>query len=108
VYATSSTSGTAVISNDSTGQQVSQDLTSDSALCQQDVEWIVEDFASGGLVPFANFGTVEFTGTVATLYNGETIGAANAAVFDIVGSNGQVITQTQLADGSVTVQYTGQ
>jgi hypothetical protein len=102
VYATSSTSGTAVISNDSTGQQVSQDLTSDSALCQQDVEWIVEDFASGGLVPFANFGTV------ATLYNGETIGAANAAVFDIVGSNGQVITQTQLADGSVTVQYTGQ
>jgi hypothetical protein len=91
-------------------KQVSQDLSSDSALCQEDVEWIVEDFSSGGLVPFANFGTVEFTNTVATLYNGNNyfgIGAANAAVFDIVDQSGNVLTSTQLADGSVTVSYIG-
>jgi hypothetical protein len=90
--------------------QVSQYLTSDSALCQEDVEWIVEDFSSGGLVPFANFGTVGFTDTVASLYDGSNsfgIGAANAAVFDIVDQNGNILTSTQLADGSVTVSYIG-
>jgi hypothetical protein len=44
VTASSKTSGTAVIKNNSNGQSVSKSLTSSSALCQQDVEWIVEDF----------------------------------------------------------------
>jgi hypothetical protein len=74
-------------------------------LCEQDVEWIVEDFSSGGLVPFANFGTVTFMHTVATLQSGATIGAGNAATIDIVNSAGQVITSTSVADGSVTVRY---
>jgi hypothetical protein len=121
VTASSKTSGTAVIKNNSNGQSVSKSLTSSSALCQQDVEWIVEDFSSSlsiivesytlnspildGLVPFANFGTVTFTHTVGTLTNGATIGAGNAGTIDIVNSAGQVITSTTVADGSVTIKY---
>ena len=61
VTASSTTSGTAVITNYSKGKTVTKQITSRSALCEQDAEWIVEDFSSGGLVPFANFGKVTFT-----------------------------------------------
>lgn len=45
VTATSSTGGTAVIENQTTGNTVTQDFSneSDGALCQTNAEWIVED-----------------------------------------------------------------
>lgn len=37
---------------------------SGTSLSANTVEWIVEDFSSGGLVPFANFGEVTFTNCI--------------------------------------------
>lgn len=47
VHAYNLTSGTVTLENLSTGQTVTQDLTSDVPLCGSDAEWILEDFISG-------------------------------------------------------------
>jgi len=68
VTATSATSGVAIIQNLSTGKSITQKFTGQAALCQNSAEWIVENF--GSLVeqyPFANFTTVAFTNTTATV-----------------------------------------
>ncbi|KAF7970859.1 hypothetical protein HWV62_22756 [Athelia sp. TMB] len=104
VTATSTTSGTAVIQNESTGATVTQDLTSSSALCQQNAEWIVEDYEeNGGLVPFANFGTVEFTGASASTTSG-AIGPGSATLIDI-DQNNAILTSSSVGDSTVTVTY---
>lgn len=106
VTASSTTSGSAVITNESNGQQVSQDITSSSALCEQNAEWIVEDFEEdGGLVPFANFGTVTFSNAAATLVSGGSIDPSGADTIDIE-QNGEVLTSVTTGS-SVTVTYTG-
>jgi hypothetical protein len=74
------------------------------ALCQEDVEWIVEDYSSNGLVPFANFGTVSFTNAGASLSNGQGIGSGNADTIDLV-ANGQAVTQTTVSNAAITVKY---
>lgn len=66
VYAATSKSGSATIENISTGQLVSTELSSTYALGGLNAEWIVEDFSSGGLVPFA--GTVLFFKPLWILY----------------------------------------
>lgn len=68
VTATTTTAGTAVVKNVTKGTSVTHTFTSQSAALQElNAEWIVEDFESGGaLVPFADFGTVTFTGATAT------------------------------------------
>ncbi|KAG6828953.1 hypothetical protein H0H87_012983 [Tephrocybe sp. NHM501043] len=105
VTATSTKSGSAVITNKTTGKSVSKSLTSTAALCQQNAEWIVEDFESGGsLVPLANFGTVEFTGAVATTSTGTTVGPRGATVFDIQ-QNGKVLTSVSTSSSGVTVSH---
>ncbi|EIW81321.1 hypothetical protein CONPUDRAFT_165495 [Coniophora puteana RWD-64-598 SS2] len=104
VTATSTTSGTAVIENTTQNQQVTQDLTSSSALCEQDAEWIVEDFEeNGGLVPFADFGTVTFSQASATSSSG-SVSPSGATVYDIQ-QNGQQLTQTTIDGSDVTIQY---
>ena len=104
VTATSTTAGTAVIENTTTGQKVTQDLTSSSALCEQNAEWIVEDFEeNGGLVPFANFGTVTFSSASATTTSG-AVGPGSATVIEIQQNN-QVLTDVSVDDSSVTVKY---
>ncbi|KAJ7039098.1 aspergillopepsin [Mycena alexandri] len=83
----SATSGSVTIENVSTGVTVSKALTSSARLCQENAEWIVEDFEEGNsLVPFADFGTVTFTNAVATL-------------------NSKVLTSVSTSSSSVTVQY---
>ena len=71
----------------------------------QNAEWIVEDFSSGGgLVPFANFGQVTFTGCSAQA-GGDTVGTGGATILDIT-QNGAVLTSVSIPDGStVQVQY---
>ncbi len=107
VAASSKTAGKAWIRNHRTGKVVSHSFSGQPALCQYDAEWIVEDFSSGGLVPFANFGKVEFTGATATTLKGNGVGPKNAKQMDIVKSN-KVITKVATGDNSVTVTYTGQ
>jgi hypothetical protein len=95
-----------VITNESNGQQVSQDITSSSALCEENAEWIVEDFEEGGgLVPFANFGTVTFTNAAATLVSGGTVDPSGADTIEIVQNN-DVVTDVSVGS-EVTVTYTG-
>jgi hypothetical protein len=77
----------------------SQPIPGDSA------EWIVEDFESGGSeVPFANFGTVTFTGCSAII-NGvtQTPGGDNAVNIELV-ENSQ-LTTTTISGSTVTVVY---
>ncbi|EKM56252.1 uncharacterized protein PHACADRAFT_253281 [Phanerochaete carnosa HHB-10118-sp] len=105
VTASSTTSGTAVITNNSKGKTVTQKITSGSALCEQDAEWIVEDFEEGdSLVPLANFGTVTFTGASAKTGSG-SVGPSGANTIDIQQGN-SVLTSVSTSGSSVTVSYT--
>lgn len=104
VTASSTTSGTAVIENKSTGQRVTQDLNSTSALCEENAEWIVEDFdEEGGQVPFANFGTVTFTNASATTSSG-VVGPGPATIIDIQQHN-RVLTDVNVDNNDVTIKY---
>ena len=106
VTASSTTSGTAVIENVSTGQTVTKSLSSSSALCEENAEWIVEDFEeNGSLVPFANFGTVTFSNAVATTSSGSTVGPSGSTIIDIEQNN-QVLTSVSTSSSSVTISYT--
>ncbi|EIW52514.1 aspergillopepsin [Trametes versicolor FP-101664 SS1] len=102
VTATSRTGGTATIVNHSTGQTVSHTFSGQPALCEQDAEWIVEDFEEGNsLVPLANWGTVTFTGATA---NGA---APSGATIINMEQNGRVLTSASTSGSTVTVAYTG-
>jgi len=104
VTASSTTSGTAVIENVSTGQTVSKSITSSSALCEENAEWIVEDYEeNGSLVPLANFGTVTFTSASASTTSG-SVGPSGATLIDIEQNN-NVLTSASTSSGSVTVEY---
>ncbi|GJE98817.1 peptidase A4 family-domain-containing protein [Phanerochaete sordida] len=104
VTASSTTKGTAVITNNSNGKSVSKSISSSSALCEQDAEWIVEDFEEGNsLVPFANFGTVTFTGASAKTAS-SSVGPSSANIIDIQ-QNGKTLTSVSTSGSSVTVSY---
>ncbi|KAJ4417490.1 hypothetical protein N0V82_006154 [Gnomoniopsis sp. IMI 355080] len=105
VTATSTTAGTATVQNVSKGTTVTHTFTSQSkALQELNAEWIVEDFSSGNsLVPFADFGTVTFTGASATTGSG-TVTPAGATIIDIE-QNGDVLTSVSVSGSTVTVSY---
>lgn len=109
VVATSTTTGTATVENVSKGQTVSHTFTvtgGQTPLCEQNAEWIVEDFDENGtMVPFANFGTVTFSNAQAT-DNGNTVGPTGATIIDIE-QNGKVLTSSSDTANSVTVKYIG-
>jgi len=105
VTASSATAGTATIQNVSTGQTVSKALTSTAKLCFENAEWIVEDFEEGSsLVPFANFGTVTFTGAQATTQSGSVVGPSGSVLIDIEQGS-TVLTSVSSGTSSVTVTY---
>jgi hypothetical protein len=105
VTAASTKSGTAVIKNNTTGKSVSKSITSTAALCEQDAEWIVEDFEEGSsLVPMANFGTVTFTGASAGKSSG-SVTPSGANTINMVNSGGSTTAQTTISGSSVTVKY---
>jgi len=106
VTATTNKKGTAVVENLTRHKKVTKLLTSTHALCGKNAEWIVEDFQQGGaLVPFANFGTVKFSGAKATKRsNGAKVGPAGAKIYDIKQS-GKVLTHTSTTSTSVTVKH---
>ncbi|KAI0035573.1 aspergillopepsin [Vararia minispora EC-137] len=102
VTATSLTSGTATIVNHSTGQTVSHTFSGQPSLCQENAEWIVEDFQQGNsLVPLSNFGTVTFTGASA----GGT--SPSGATIINMEQNNRVLTSASVSGSSVSVAYTG-
>ncbi|ROV95943.1 hypothetical protein VMCG_07942 [Cytospora schulzeri] len=107
VTATSKKAGTAVVENVSKGTSVTHTFTSQSnALEELNAEWIVEDFSEGySLVPFADFGTVTFTGATATGSSG-TVGPSGATLIDIE-QDGEILTSSSTTSTSVTVEYIG-
>lgn len=111
VTSSSNSEGTAVIENLTNGQKVTKTLSAPSSsatLGGQNAEWIVEDFESGGgLVPFANFGTVKFTQASAGTSSGSSVGTDGADILDIQ-QNGKVLTSASTPSSSeVDVSYTG-
>jgi hypothetical protein len=108
VTATSTTAGTAVVANKSTGKTVTHSFSGQSAALQElNAEWIVEDFSSGSsLVPFADFGSVTFTGAGVTTSSG-TVGVTGAEIIDIKQGNAVLTDVTIGSSSSVTVSYTG-
>ncbi|KAF7981803.1 hypothetical protein HWV62_31907 [Athelia sp. TMB] len=106
VTASSTKAGTAVIENVTKGKTVTKSITSSSALCQEDAEWIVEDYEEGSsLVQFANFGTVAFTGAVATTNAGATYGPSSATDTIDIEQNNKVLTSVSTSSSGVTVKY---
>ncbi|KAI0396533.1 peptidase A4 family-domain-containing protein [Xylariaceae sp. FL0594] len=103
VTASSKSAGVATIQNLSTGKSVSHSFSSESSqLCEYDAEWIVEDYSQGGsLVPFADFGSVTFTGASA-VKNGATVGVTGANIYDIKQSN-NVLTDCSTSGSSTVV-----
>jgi hypothetical protein len=76
----------------------------EASLCEQNAEWIVEDFESGSsLVPFANFGSVTFSGASA-VKSGATVGVTGATIIDL--EQNTVLTDCSLVGSSgVTCSY---
>jgi hypothetical protein len=107
VVASGTSGGTATVTNNNNGQSVSYTFSGQSAqLCETNAEWIVEDLSSGGgLVPFADFGTITFTGAQAE-QNGNTVDTSGAGLIDIEQNN-QVLTSSSTSGSTVTVRYTG-
>jgi len=108
IASTSSSKGSVVIKNLTTGKSVTKSLSapsSSSHLGGQNAEWIVEDFEeNGGLVPFANFGTVVFSGAKAGTSTGGTASLSGADILDIQ-QNGKTLTSVSTSGSSVTVSY---
>ncbi|KAG9316723.1 peptidase A4 family-domain-containing protein [Chiua virens] len=105
VTAYSTTSGVAIIENVTTGKTVTQDLTSSYALCEENAEWIVEDFEeNGALVPFADFGTVTFSSATASGSSGSTYTPTGATLIDIEQNN-KVLTSVSTSGSTLTVKY---
>ena len=104
VSSTSTTAGTAVIENVTTGKKVTKSLTSSSALGGQNAEWIVEDFEEGSsLVALVNWGTVTFTGATAKA-GSSSVTPAGAEIIDIE-QNSKVLTSVSVSGTTVTDTY---
>jgi len=90
------------------GKTVSHTFSGQSSpLPGTSAEWIVEDFTSGSsLVPFANFGSVTFTGATA-IKSGTTVTASSSGSTNIYleSSSGSTLTSTTISGSTVTVTY---
>lgn len=105
VQATSKTAGSVTLQNLSTGQTVTKSITSSASLCGTNAEWIVEDFQSGNSqVPFANFGTVTFSNTVAGT-SGSSQGNGGSTILDIKQGNTVYTDVTVPSSSQVSVRY---
>lgn len=95
-----------MVENVTKGTSVTHSFSGQSAALQElNAEWIVEDFYSGGLVPFADFGTVTFTGASASTSSG-SVGPSGATIIDIE-QDGEILTSVSTTSTSVTVEYIG-
>jgi hypothetical protein len=106
VTATSTNGGTAKIENLSTGKVAEHVFESEgTALCQQNAEWIVEDYSQNNVnVPFCNFGVVEFTNAYATTTANQHV-TPNGATVIILQKNGLDVTSVEENPGGVTIKY---
>ncbi|KAL5041334.1 peptidase A4 family-domain-containing protein [Aspergillus fruticulosus] len=110
---TSGLTGVAIIQNQSTGQNVSATVQgpAGAALSGQSVEWIVEDYMTGGsLVSFVDFGTVTFEGAVTGAEGNLTFGVGedgvNVDIVDLVDvDENKIVAKASIVGDGVTVIY---
>jgi hypothetical protein len=108
ITSTTSSKGSITLTNNSTKKSYTQAVTApstDAVLGGQNAEWIVEDYQqNNALVPFANFGVVNFTSCVAKSAT-KSLGTTNAAIINL--KSGQTIHTdvTIPSDTQVNVQY---
>jgi hypothetical protein len=102
----SATSGEVRIENLTNGDTANRLLTSDTPLCGQNAEWIVEDYeVTTGLVPFANFGTVTFTDAIAAGSGAPGFYSASQGTLCDIEQNGQVLTSTSASGFEITITH---
>jgi len=101
------TTGTVTIENLTQNQVVSSPVDSTTALCQQNAEWIVEDYAAGGLVQFDDFGTVRFMEAMAATENHTVVGPQGATMYEIQ-QNGTTLATASVELGDVVVKHVPQ
>ena len=103
VVASSATSGTTYITNESTGQSASTSITSSSSLCQENAEWILEDYTKDDeLVPFAYFTNVTFPEAEACTSGGNSYGPSAGEEIDIF-QKGEQWTTAKVSGNSITI-----
>ncbi|EJD41585.1 Aspergilloglutamic peptidase, partial [Auricularia subglabra TFB-10046 SS5] len=109
VTAFTTESGVAVIENLSTGEQVNQTLVTPWTICEQDADWVVEDFGmSDGRAkgaPFADFGTLTFTDVSVSLASGGTMGPSDVTNLIDLKINETVYTSTSVKADSISITY---
>jgi hypothetical protein len=108
VNSSSPSKGVAIIENKSSGQSVTKTLSapsSDATLAGQNAEWIVEDFNAGdSQVPFANFGTVTFSGAQAEAGDGDY--GVNDAEILYIQQSGKLLAEVNIeSDTEFSVTY---
>jgi Peptidase A4 family len=111
VTATSSTSGSATLENQTTGEKVSQTFSSETSgsLCQTDAEFIIEDFeeCNGSdcqPVTFASFSpAVKFTDATA-IANGKSLALSGAELTQVIVNN-KDLTDCSVSGTTVTCSY---
>ncbi|KAI1006093.1 hypothetical protein K3495_g2131 [Podosphaera aphanis] len=108
VSSSNPSTGMVVIENMTTGQKVYNNLkapSDKSHLGGQNAEWIVEDYQQdGSLVPFANFGAVSFTNSVATTSANKQMDATGAQILDIKQNN-KVVTSSSASGSTISVSH---
>ncbi|THV94486.1 concanavalin A-like lectin/glucanase [Aureobasidium pullulans] len=118
VTATSDTSGSALIENNSKGTAFLLPYANQTKLCQPyTADWIVErprahfpGFDNFHLTPLVDFGTITFTGASATTTDGRQIDASDARLqlMDMDISGGDLrLTNATMDDSSFVVTYVG-
>ena len=94
-----------MIINYSTGQEVLHTFSGQPPLCEQDAEWIVEDYTRNGqLVPFVDFDHVTFTGASAGGPILGPFGPGGAKVVDMQ-QDGRILAVAAADDSTVNVWY---
>lgn len=108
IVATSPSHGSTTLTNSRTGQKVTKSFSAPSAsstLGGKNAEWILEDFEEGGgLVPFAKFGKVTFTGCDAKA-GSNNVGTNGGTVLDIRQNNKVLTSVDVISNTELSVSY---
>jgi hypothetical protein len=108
IRTTSNLTGEVTIQNLSTDQSTTINVSAPdptATLCGTSAEWILEDFSSGGLVPFAAFTNVYFKHCAASTTTGDRIELDGSTLIDIVQSNKVLASAVQISSSELEVYY---
>ena len=102
---TGSTSGVVVIENLTTGKKAGERLELSNKVCKNGVLWEVQLWGEdGSACSFANFGTVTFSGALASTPSGN-FGPSTAQIFSVPNAGNENLTTVSTSNTDVTVRY---